>query len=237
MRSIAVIFLAIAVTACGMPQIKESTLPTASRVGVISLLGDELEFRKRGLTVFHNEIEEIDVTDWRIDEFVVTTLHHSLKSRFEMVPIDPGRFDFRRGLTKDFLLIDDIFEPERVADQIRELSDEYRLDALIVVYTYLAEVPYAGYIDKYGILYRKLFGDPTLSSFAVPRLYFVDCRSLEVIADWGTVLFQQIEGPPKYPSYKKYSADQKEILKLWVERVFLKSLNKVVSDMKLGPLR
>lgn len=237
MRSIAVIFITIAVTACGIPQIKEDALPRASRVGVISLMGDELEFRKIGLTVFHNEIEEIDVADWRIDEFVVTSLHHDLKNRFEMVSVDSGKYDFRGGLTKDFLLISHVFEPERVADQIRAISDEYRLDALVVAHTYVAEISRAGYLEKYGILYQKFFGEPTFRSFAIPKLYFVDCRSLEVIADWGTVLFQPIAGLPKHPSYKRYSVDQQEILKSWVERAIERSLNKVVADMKLDSVQ
>ena len=235
MRSIAVIFLAIAVTACGMPQIKEDVLPRTSRVGVVSYLGDELEFRKRGLTVFHNKLEQIDVTDWRVDEFVVASLHDDLKHRFEMVAVDHGQYDFSDGFIKG--VFEKEFDPGRVERQIKAISDEYRLDALIIVNTDIAETAFAGYLDKYGILYLKRFSDPVMASYAAPKLYFVDCHSLRVVASWGTVSFKDIEGLPIHPTYKRFSADQKLTLKSWVEIALRKSLKKIVVGMKLTSLR
>lgn len=235
MRSITIVFVAIAVTACGIPKIKEDVLPRASRVGVVSLMGDELEFRKRGLTVFHNKLEQIDVTDWRIDEFVVASLNHDLRNRFEMVSVDHGQHDFSDGFIKG--IFEKEFDPRRVEHQIKAISDEYRLDALIIVNTDIAETAFAGYLDGYGILYLKRFSDPVLASYAAPKLYFVDRHSLRVVANWGTISFKDIKGLPTYPTYKRFSADQKLTLKSWVEVVLKKSLNKIVADMKLTSLR
>ena len=234
MRSIAVIFVAITVTACGMPQIKEDVLPKVSRVGVVSYLGDELEFRKRGLTVFHNKLEQIDVADWRVDEFVVASLHDDLKHRFEMVAVDHGQYDFSGGFVKGIL--EKEFDPERVEHQIKAISDEYRLDALIIVGTDIAET-FAGYLDGYGIVYLKRFSDPVMGSYAAPKLYFVDCHSLRVVAHWGTIEFKNVEGLPIHPTYTKYSADQKLTLKSWVETALKKSLSKILAGMKLTSLR
>ena len=130
------------VTACGAPQIKESTLPQTSRVGVVSLPGNELLFEKRGVTIFSNKTERIDVTDWHVDEFVVTRLHDNLKNRFEMVPVDPGKYDFSGGFSKN-IFYEDVFDPEKMANQIKAISAEYELDALIIVKTSFAEDPYA----------------------------------------------------------------------------------------------
>lgn len=235
MRSVAVVCLIFVVTACGAPQIKESTLPVASRVGVVSLLGSEFQFRKRGLTVFHNKLEQFDVTDWRVDEFVATSLHDDLKHRFEMVAVDHHQYDFSDGFIKGIL--EKEFDPERVERQIKAISDEYRLDALIIVSTYTAETAFAGYLDGYGILYLKRFSDPVMGSYAVPKLYFVDCHSLRVVARWGTISVKDIEGLPIHPTYTKYSADQKLTLKSWVEIALEKSLNKIVVSMKLTSLR
>ena len=240
MRSIAVLFMAIAVTACGKPQITEDVLPKTSRVGVVSYLGDELEFINRSIhtLIYRNEIEKIDVTDWRIDDFVVASLHHDLRDRFEMVPVDPDKYDFSDGLRESAWLISSAFKPEKVADQIRAISEEYQLDALIVVHTYTAdEIPFSGAIDRYGILYRKPSGDPSLSSFALPKLHFVDCRSLKVIESWATVVIGGIEDLPIYSSYKRYSASQQERLRWWVAVTIEYALNQVVADMKLTSLR
>ena len=124
-----------------------------------------------------------------------------------------------------------------MANQIKAISAEYELDALIIVKTSFAEDPYGGYIDGYSILYRKVFRPPTLASFAIPVLHFIDCKSLKTVTRWGTRAFKDIEGLPKRPTYAWYSADQKVKLKSWVEKVIAKSLDEVVADMKLDSLR
>jgi hypothetical protein len=55
------LLLIIILSACATPRIEENVLPKTSQVGVVSLLGNQLEFEKRGLTVFANKTEQIDV--------------------------------------------------------------------------------------------------------------------------------------------------------------------------------
>jgi hypothetical protein len=86
LKSAAVIAaIAFIVTGCAstpQPPLAENVRAGLKRVAVISTTGKTFTRQYTGLTVFNNEKEEIDVTDWRIDEQYEEELRGVLEKEF-----------------------------------------------------------------------------------------------------------------------------------------------------------
>ena len=58
-RHLATLILAVLLSACAAPKLSPEQAGTIKRVGVISLMPQEVKYRKIGITVFNNEFKSM----------------------------------------------------------------------------------------------------------------------------------------------------------------------------------
>src|ERR1041385_3818119 len=70
---------------------KPSGLP---KLGIVSAIGDKFYVSKFGLGVFGNEVTEMAIASWGIDEMMTAKLRAALASRFDVRPVTYKRAVF-----------------------------------------------------------------------------------------------------------------------------------------------
>src|SRR5689334_8055975 len=63
-------------------------------IAVISALGDRLHHVYIGSTAFTNKDSDEDMSDWKLDEFVISEFAAQLTGRFEVKPVTYNKSDF-----------------------------------------------------------------------------------------------------------------------------------------------
>jgi hypothetical protein len=99
-RSVVVAVLLLAVAGCaggslGGPSAEASkTISGAKTIGVISAVGTKFALQKVGVTVFGNELNEVPIGAWGLDDAVVSRVSAVLARRFTVkrIPISLGAF-------------------------------------------------------------------------------------------------------------------------------------------------
>src|SRR5262245_53461876 len=79
----------------GMPAPETAKVVEKARtVGVISAVGSTFALQKVGITVFGNELNEVPITVWGLDDAVASRLSALLTKRFTVkrIAVPPGAF-------------------------------------------------------------------------------------------------------------------------------------------------
>src|SRR5262245_51187236 len=98
-RSVVVILLLLVVGGCtGMAGVAApetaKAVEKARTVGVISAVGDKFALQKVGITVFGNELNEVSVGSWGLDDAVASRASAVLSKRFTVkrIAVPEGAF-------------------------------------------------------------------------------------------------------------------------------------------------
>lgn len=86
-----ILFFAIAATGCAVPPSKPDpeSMQGIKRLGVVSLLGEEIEAKYAGFTVFGNEYFRTAILEWRLNQKIIEQVTGVLtKNGFEVIPLD-----------------------------------------------------------------------------------------------------------------------------------------------------
>jgi hypothetical protein len=132
MRRLLTAFLLSAVLTGCVQRPPPERLAAIRTIGVVSALGDQLQLKTIGFTVFGNDVNTMPIDSWRIDERVVAQAAAVLAPRFEAT-----RAAYRPGaFTPDNVAIGEpkLFSGRRtVAEALRQELGARGLDAYLVV--------------------------------------------------------------------------------------------------------
>jgi hypothetical protein len=172
---------------------KPSGLP---KLGIVSAIGDKFYVSKFGLGVFGNEVSEMAIAAWGIDEMMTAKLRAALASRFDVRPVTYKRAAFAAFPDRSGFLAQ-YFNPELVHTAVSPQG----LDAYLVVVK--SERSY-GPRSSYGTSNHLVHGlgsagpntdsDPTVFVHAYYNLVLVDGRDFKVKSQASS----EIPAPRKY---------------------------------------
>lgn len=156
-------------------------LTEVKTIGLVSALGDELEVIGVGTTVFQNKEAAIDVSNWEVDEMVLTHLAEKLGERYRIVDVDYDEdaiISEQQKKAKAFfgstVGLNDMFR-----DQI-QLTDKV-LEAEVDAYVVIVPSPQ----NWYGLRGNPTFFGPGIysSSFLGSRNTFMYLGAAMVVVD------------------------------------------------------
>jgi hypothetical protein len=86
--------LAVGLSACATFETRETKLQAIKTVGIISAIGDELSFSRRGLTGSNSGSQSFPIGSWGLDELIVQQATAALSGRFQVQPVSYQRAAF-----------------------------------------------------------------------------------------------------------------------------------------------
>lgn len=150
----------------GAPSVEASkTISQARTVGVISAVGHKFALQKMGITVFGNELNEVPINAWGIDDAVAGKVSALLSKRFAVSRISYSSGDLEAG----------------IQDVIRKIAASHKHDLYVVVIRSTAPfgtsnqtVTGLGMIEAGGII-----NPDNVTLFAVTTVLVYDGRTFE----------------------------------------------------------
>jgi len=177
-----IVALLVVVGACaggfGAPPVEASkTIGRARTVGVISAVGSKFAVQKVGITVFGNELNEVAIESWGIDDAVARKVTAALGGRFSVRRINAPKgafaeYDNPAAFSDSSTLLQGI---------VRKLAASQNLDLVVVVTR--AGVPFSstnqtvaglGMVEAGGALYAD-----NVHLYAVTTIHVYDGRTFE----------------------------------------------------------
>jgi hypothetical protein len=141
------------------------TIAHAKTVGVISAVGNKFALQKMGITVFGNELNEVAINSWGIDDLVASKVSALLSRRYAVRRITPAAADPNAG-------------PE---DIVRKVAASQKYDLYVVVIRSTAPVGTSnqtvtglGMIETGGAI-----NPDNVTLFAITTVAVFDGRTLE----------------------------------------------------------
>ncbi len=168
-RSVAVALLLL-VGGCaggfGAPSVEASkTIGQARTVGVISAVGNKFALQKMGITVFGNELNEVAIGSWGIDDAVASKVSALLSGRYAVRRISPPA----------------VLDADNAQDVVRKIAASQKHDLYVVVARSTAPfgssnqtVTGLGMIEAGGII-----NPDNITLFAVTTVLVYDGRTFE----------------------------------------------------------
>jgi hypothetical protein len=179
-------FLALAFLAtlgAGAASAGSEKLANIHSVAVISAIGDELELRQVGLTVFSNAETPVSTRDWNLDDAIEKTVGASLASRFTIVqvPHDRGAFAaIKPGLFNSF---------EHQAGKLITAMPAGAADAYVVIFPMTLQDPIMGTnqnLTGMGLYHRDLmFGNAINALYAFYEVGIFDAKTGDMLSSGG----------------------------------------------------
>ncbi|MFM9880199.1 MAG: hypothetical protein ACKVOO_07305 [Burkholderiaceae bacterium] len=131
-RSLTILILACLLSACAAPKLSPEQASAIKRVGVISLMPQEVKYRKIGITVFNNEFKSLptdDVFNTTARATIERYLRRTGKYQVTQIQVDvPG---MAKRLNASSLVMS--HNIERINTEVIELAKKNGVDAVIVV--------------------------------------------------------------------------------------------------------
>lgn len=149
--------IAISLVGCATQQIpvKGDVAAKINRVAVVSMTAKSFSRQYTGLTVFNNEKEEFDISDWKIDARYEELFRNQLKNDFGMTPVIAPYSE------QEFSRVNDLNGPwdapafwgpnfEAIATATKNYCENHSLDAVVVVAKAKSEDFLAGSNQYFG---------------------------------------------------------------------------------------
>ncbi len=134
MRRMLVLVLAAMLTACAAPKLTQQQAASIKSVGIVSLLPQELKYRKMGITVFNNEFKSLPVAGDALNAHARLSAEQYLRQS--------GKYQVKQILVRDeaamaarlnartLVMSHDV---ERIDKELADLAKANNVDAVIVI--------------------------------------------------------------------------------------------------------
>lgn len=181
------LFLAVVILTSGCAAKKLSTISAESsakikRVAVISVVSDTFTRQHIGVTIYGNETEEAEISDWKIDKHVEERMRSELKQLYRLEPVDA---EYSRA---QFAKVNQLVgkgpisfqEPdwESIKSVTQKVCNQNSLDAVFVFAKIYANVPgLTAVFGGTGIYTSKNILSETANLFFVSKLALLDCAT------------------------------------------------------------
>lgn len=140
LKFLASIYITTSLIGCATEQVrvKGEVAEKINRVAVVSMTAKSFSRQYTGLTVFNNEKEEVDISDWKIDAKYEELFRNQLKSDFGMTPVIAPYSE------QEFSRVNDLNGPwdapaywgpnfEAIASATKNYCESHSLDAVVVI--------------------------------------------------------------------------------------------------------
>jgi hypothetical protein len=184
-------------------------LPNIEKVGVISVLGNTVEYQYLGTTVFNQVQKPIDL-GFDIDKLMKSEIEKKLTKHSELNIVD---------IQYDFAKLSSINEAKTYHDlsliknELYEIGQTYSLDAILLIRKGRGRVGNAalGNYDEYGFgIFKRNFiayDDTFAHMFAFGLL--IDAKTIEPINHFSIKKYQQLE--PQFSPSDDHHFSEKQI--------------------------
>ena len=133
-RRLFVLLLAVMLTACAAPKLTQQQAASIKSVGIVSLLPQELKYRKIGITVFNNEFKSLPVAG---DAFNVHArlsaeqyLRQSGKYQVKQIQVSDVNAMAARLNARTLVMSHNV---ERIDKELADLAKANNVDAVVVI--------------------------------------------------------------------------------------------------------
>jgi hypothetical protein len=233
-------FFAIGLAPAGARPLDLSGIHT---IGVISAVGHRATLQKVGFMAFGNLLEEIDSSDWGIDDKIAAMVTDALQGRIAVrrIAADPVAFS-----TQETSWYNESQVP--VEDLVSKLTDREGIDAYLVCYPFPVQDPINPTNQWFrGLgLYRRGWLGPTFDLFAFYRCALIDARTNKELSGGKGMLGDSnfFQHPWPYADVDPaiwadhapdLTATQRDAIKAGVMDLVEKSLPWALSDAGLVP--
>ncbi|HLH88996.1 MAG TPA: hypothetical protein VKX28_11090 [Xanthobacteraceae bacterium] len=159
---------------CAPTSVEPGLMQAVKRVAVFSAIGDRFAIKKLGITVFQNDLKEMPIESWGIDDFVLGKVRSVLNGRFETRPAGFTRAGFDTT-GNNFT---------QIADAVRAQARGSDVDAYIIVTKGSSQLAGTNQgVYGLGLLERSGLGSPAVDLYALYWITVVDGRRFTVIAN------------------------------------------------------
>jgi hypothetical protein len=179
MKKRILVLVVMLLSACAAPRLSSTAEQQIKSVGIVSLIPEEANFIKIGLTAFNNEHETIAM-DGKITSTVEETLVKALanlRPNWSVKPIAYDRNALISRMQSGFLVMR--YQEERIEKELSALARANQMDALIVVSPYRPENVHG---DGVGVTLR------TFSLFSIGSAYVNSYIFLTIVDPKGEVI-------------------------------------------------
>lgn len=133
-RKLLVVLLALMLTACAAPKLTAEQAASIKTVGVISLLPQELKYRKIGVTVFNNEFKTLpvanDVFNAHARKTAEQLLTQSGKYKVKQIMVNDVAGMASRLNARTMIMSNTL---ERIEKEVTDLAKANGVDAVVVI--------------------------------------------------------------------------------------------------------
>ena len=241
-----VILLSFMIFGCATPQsVSQEKLTGIKRIATISLLGDKIELKHIGSTVFTNKAT-YEPVNWKIDTLIKNTINNEISKRtnFQIVDIDFNRdnltaqeiknaYDAENQLPKVGVAAKDIEQ------YLRKIKASRNIDTLILVTRSYCEVPGTYQrVQGYSLRTRKalfvLDVTPELSLFSVIKV--IDLNTMEEIAKDAIFKHKAVGKEYSIKTFSELSAPELKVLEDFFRETILEEIPLSLQELKLIPI-
>jgi hypothetical protein len=182
MRAILLLIVVALVSGCatvGVERVEQ--LKSGTTIAPLSLMRDSLGIRHVGTTIIQNERRDLDVAQWRIDEYTEVTVARLIRDgqKFSVIPADTNEARKKAGeLGSDFWIGGPVLQGG--SGSVTEFAKDVGADCVLVVGPIKLEDPFFGTnqsFSGYGIYQRSVLGFKRAINYLTMRLVLFDGKS------------------------------------------------------------
>lgn len=243
-KKVLIIFFAVAVSVwfagCATLTIQPEQLGTIQRIGVISLVGNELCTRYVGTTVFTSKRAVSDVTDWNLDENIQQIIKEAITSDSQFTYVDLNidsntvmkiYGSEKAGCTK---VGDDI---NYIKEEIADIKVRYGVDTIILVVESWATSDYitgrSGLLYGYGLHQSSFLGITDTITHIFARVIVVDTNNFETLAEGLIHKYEEVDNEYWNLDFKKIPLEKRQFIERSIKRQVQTELIRILKKMHL----
>lgn len=234
---LAVLLLVFALFACqSVPfTIKEVQLQGIKKIGVASIIGNELSFVYVGPTVFNNKYRSYDIRNWKIDDFVTRTIKNAVTSEtsFQYVDVEYSPETFKKLYDSRVSHPYYDYDVNVIKEELRQIGIDNSVDTLILVAKSIVDrEPPKGlgvFQRSIGIIkYTKLIVRTSIRVFDVDSM---EILALRYVLDYG-----EIDDSRWTDDFSSLPVDEQRFFEDAVKEIFKRKIPAQMKAMGLLPI-
>lgn len=171
---------------------KINSIPNGYKIAVFSLIGNQMQINKYGITIADSFVKQIDVSAWNMDAFIADTITAAISPKFIITKIiDSGNtiYVFRKDVIHNVdyrgALIDSYDVSRSFADENESLISDLAgtgIDAILVVAPKFARLgDYKVPIYNYGLIRDTIYVWYFTQIYCAFDLVLVDTKTRQTI--------------------------------------------------------
>jgi hypothetical protein len=226
------LFLFLLVGCATIKPIPQEELNAIHKIGVVSILGDNLKIRFIGTTIFNNFDKDVSVIDWKIDKYVVDTLDEEITQSTSM-SFQSVEYDIRPLL----ITYDKGNHSDQVKNELEALSKKNELDALIFVKREWFQDPiiHDQDVNGYGMFQRSFLSVKSSALHIVASATIYDTKQMTPLGGFYLIDDKEIDNSYFTKDFENLPNDKQKEIEVWMKDAIKKKLIEGLTKYGLLP--